>query len=111
MQLALVLPPLTQLNAPYPATAYLARALRDNGVACTQRDLGIEWILRLYSREGLTAVFDHLDTVDDLPEPAWRAIARLRQGKSPDEDDDEDAEDVGLSTDTYHKTDGPAVGR
>jgi hypothetical protein len=42
---------------------------------------------------------------------AWRAIARLRQGKSPDEDDDEDAEDVGLSTDTYHKTDGPAVGR
>jgi len=75
MQLALVLPPLTQLNAPYPATAYLARALRDNGVACTQRDLGIEWILRLYSRAGLTAVFDHLDTVDDLPEPAWRAIA------------------------------------
>jgi radical SAM superfamily enzyme YgiQ (UPF0313 family) len=75
MQLALVLPPLTQLNAPYPATAYLARALRDHGITCTQRDLGIEWILRLYSRAGLTAVFDHLDTVDDLPEPAWRAIA------------------------------------
>lgn len=41
----------------------------------------------------------------------WRAITRLRQGKSPDEDDDDDAEDVGLSTDTIHKTDGPAVGR
>jgi CDP-diacylglycerol---serine O-phosphatidyltransferase len=42
---------------------------------------------------------------------AWRAIARLRAGKSPDEDDDDDAEDVGLPTDSYHKTDGPAVGR
>ena len=42
---------------------------------------------------------------------AWRAITRLRQGKSPDEDDDDDAEDVGLSTDTIHKSDGPAVGR
>lgn len=42
---------------------------------------------------------------------AWRAISRLRQGKSPDEDDDDDAEDVGLSTDNIHKTDGPAVGR
>ncbi len=74
-RVALVLPPLTQLNAPYPSTAYLARALRDRGVACTQRDLGIEWILRLYSRAGLTALFDHLDTLDDLPEPAWRALA------------------------------------
>ncbi len=40
-----------------------------------------------------------------------RAVTRLRQGKSPDEDDDEDAEDVGLSTDTFHKADGPAAGR
>jgi hypothetical protein len=75
MRLALILPPLTQLNAPYPATAYLARALRDHGRACTQRDLGIEWILRLFSRAGLTEVFEQLATMDDLPEPAWRAIA------------------------------------
>ncbi|MDP2311909.1 MAG: radical SAM protein [Pseudomonadota bacterium] len=75
MQLALVLPPLTQLNAPYPGPAYLARALRDHGVACTQRDLGIEWVLRLYSRAGLTELFDSLADAEDLPEPAWRAIA------------------------------------
>jgi CDP-diacylglycerol--serine O-phosphatidyltransferase len=40
-----------------------------------------------------------------------RALSRLRQGKSMDEDDDEDAEDVGLSTDTYARVEGPAEGR
>ncbi len=75
MRLALVLPPLTQLNAPYPATAYLARTLRDHGIACTQRDLGIEWVLRLYSRQGLAEVFDSLADRDELPEPGWRALA------------------------------------
>ena len=75
MRPALILPPLTQLNAPYPSTAYLARALRDRGIACTQRDLGIEWILKLYSKAGLTALFETIETEDDLPEPAWRALA------------------------------------
>lgn len=73
--IALVLPPLTQLNAPYPGPAYLARALRDAGVPHTQRDLGIEWILRLYSRAGLTEIFDALEERDELPDPAWRALA------------------------------------
>ena len=75
MRVALVLPPLTQLNAPYPSISYLAGALRQRGIACQQRDLGIEWALRLYSRDGLAAVFDQLAERDDLPEPAWRALA------------------------------------
>jgi hypothetical protein len=78
VRLTLVLPPLTQLNAPYPSTAYLARALRDRGIACGQRDLGIELVLGVLSREGLTAVFDELATREDLPEPAWRALALRR---------------------------------
>ncbi len=41
----------------------------------------------------------------------YRALSRFRAGKSLDEDDDEDAEDVGLSTDSIHKNDGPAAGR
>lgn len=40
-----------------------------------------------------------------------RSLNRLRQGKSMDEDDDEDAEDVGLSTDRIQRLDGPADGR
>ncbi len=77
MRVCLVLPPLTQLNTPYPATAYLARALRPRPVQ--QRDLGLELVLALYSRAGLTRIFDHLSTQEELPEPAWRALALRRQ--------------------------------
>ena len=77
MRLTLVLPPLTQLNTPYPATAYLARALRPRVVH--QRDLGIELVLKLYSRAGLAQIFDHLAGQEELPEPAWRALALRRQ--------------------------------
>ena len=73
--LTLVLPPLTQLNTPYPSTAYLAQFLGQHGVKSTQRDLGIELVLRLFSRDGLTEVFDALEDMEELPAPAWRALA------------------------------------
>jgi len=73
--ITLVLPPLTQLNTPYPAPAYLARFLRSKGIPSTQRDLGIELFLRLFSQEGLARVFDGLERKDALPDPAWRALA------------------------------------
>ncbi len=75
MRVALVLPPLTQLNTPFPATAYLARFLRDRGLPCTQWDLGQQLVLKLLSAEGLTQVFDQLQDRDELPEPAWQALA------------------------------------
>lgn len=78
MRVVLVLPPLTQLNTPYPSTAYLARALGQRGRRVTQRDLGLELVLGLFSADGLGEVFDALEGRDDLPEPAWRALA-LRQ--------------------------------
>ena len=77
--ITLVLPPLTQLNTPYPSTAYLARALRREGLACQQRDLGIELVLRLFSEQGLGRVFDHIEALEELPEPAWRALAQRRR--------------------------------
>ncbi|MCO4748223.1 MAG: radical SAM protein, partial [Proteobacteria bacterium] len=73
--IALVLPPLTQLNTPYPSTAYLAQFLGSHGVATTQRDLGIELVLRLFSNDGLTRIFDALSTADELPDWAERALA------------------------------------
>lgn len=76
--LTLVLPPLTQLNTPYPSTAYLARFLADRGREVVQRDLGLELALRVYSRAGLTELFDALEAEEDLPDPAWRMLA-LRQ--------------------------------
>lgn len=53
----LLTPPLTQLNTPYPATAYLTGLLRSRGHAVEQADLGIELALTLFSRAGLEAVF------------------------------------------------------
>ncbi len=74
-RLCLVLPPLTQLNTPYPSTAYLAQALGEQGIGCSQRDLGIELVHRLFCQEGLTRIFGALEQLDELPEPAWRALA------------------------------------
>ncbi len=75
----LVLPPLTQLNTPYPATAYLTRFLRERGVVAKQFDLGIELVTALFSRDGLGRVFAALEGADELPDPAWRALALAEQ--------------------------------
>lgn len=75
MLLSLVLPPLTQLNTPYPSISYLAHFLRQAGIECEQRDLGIEFVLQLFSRKGLIEIFAELDRKDELPEEAWRALS------------------------------------
>jgi len=54
----LITPPFTQLNTPYPATAYLKGFLNTKGVASYQMDLGIEVLLRLFSKHGLNALFE-----------------------------------------------------
>jgi len=52
-----VTPPFTQLNTPYPATAYIKGFLNIKNIPSTQADLGIEVILKLFSKEGLTDLF------------------------------------------------------
>lgn len=56
----LITPPFTQLNTPYPATAYLKGFLNTRSIPARQDDLGIEVILRLFSRQGLTDLFDQI---------------------------------------------------
>lgn len=57
-RILLITPPLTQLNTPYPATAYLKGFLGGRGYSnVTQADLGLELVLRLFSQEGLRRVF------------------------------------------------------
>ena len=53
-----VLPPLTQLNTPYPSITHLTGYLRSRGIEAEQMDLGIELINRLFTREELGRVFD-----------------------------------------------------
>lgn len=55
--LLLITPPFTQLNTPYPATAYLKGFLNTKGITAFQSDLGIEVILAIFSKEGLTQLF------------------------------------------------------
>ncbi|HAK79550.1 MAG TPA: radical SAM protein [Runella sp.] len=71
----LLTPPFTQLNTPYPATAYIKGFLNTLGVVSHQADLGIEVILKLFSAQGLTQLFDVLEKAEhdiELTENAFR---------------------------------------
>lgn len=55
--LLLITPPFTQLNTPYPATAYLKGFLNTRNISAYQMDLGIEVILELFSKKSFEFIF------------------------------------------------------
>ena len=61
-ELFIVTPPFTQLNTPYPATAYIKGFLNTKNISSTQADLGIEVILKMFSKQGLTHIFQNKNT-------------------------------------------------
>ena len=65
-----VIPPMTQLNTPYPSTAYLTGFLRSRGVLAVQEDLALLLILRLLSAPGLTAIHEQVTRQPALPRSA-----------------------------------------
>ena len=67
-----VIPPMTQLNTPYPSTAYLTGFLRSRGVDARQCDLALGLVLALLSRAGLEAARTEL-----LLLPAKKRSARV----------------------------------
>lgn len=93
--LLLITPPFTQLNTPYPATAYLKGFLNTKNISSFQMDLGIEVILEIFSKKGLEQLFqtpnsdfpssnlerifalqsDYIQTID--------AVIAFLQGKNP----------------------------
>lgn len=93
----LITPPFTQLNTPYPATAYLKGFLNTKNIPAFQSDLGIEVTLALFSSKGLADLFDRIDARN----PEWSAnvkrilllkddyinsidaVIRFLQGKNP----------------------------
>jgi hypothetical protein len=58
--------PMTQLNTPYPSTAYLTGFLRSRGFDAVQEDLALALVLELFSADGFKAVRDR---IAELPEP------------------------------------------
>ena len=57
----LITPPFTQLNTPYPATAYLKGFLNTRQIKSFQADLGIEVTLALFSKQGLINLFEQVN--------------------------------------------------
>ena len=79
-KLLLITPPNTQLNTPYPATAYLKGFLNTIGVEAFQCDLGIEVTLKLFSKEGFIDIFNRVEAIQHtLSENAQRILSLKRK--------------------------------
>jgi hypothetical protein len=94
--LLLITPPFTQLNTPYPATAYLKGFLNTRSISSYQMDLGLEVVLDLFSPKGLEAIFEASKVQESMSENAQRifqmrsvyiqtiaAVVAFLQGKQP----------------------------
>jgi radical SAM superfamily enzyme YgiQ (UPF0313 family) len=71
-----VIPPMTQLNTPYPSTAYLTGFLRSRGVDAHQVDLALTLVLELFSPAGLAQIHEAVQALPDdrrTPQTAWFA--------------------------------------
>lgn len=96
MKVLLFLTPLTQINTPYPSTAYLTSYLSKLGHEVKQVDLGLELILRIFSNDGLKEIIKEvkkvkkkndfvdffLDASDDYLKTIEPVIAFLQSGES-----------------------------
>jgi radical SAM superfamily enzyme YgiQ (UPF0313 family) len=65
-------PPFTQLNTPYPATAYLKGFLNTKNISSYQADLGIDVIVQLFCKKGLTELFHVAKLLEDSTDNAKR---------------------------------------
>ena len=70
--LLLITPPFTQLNTPYPATAYIKGFLNTKNISSYQMDLGIEVILALFSKDGIQRVFNKEIDLQQISENSKR---------------------------------------
>jgi hypothetical protein len=58
----LITPPFTQLNTPYPATAYLKGFLDTKGVDTSQCDLSIELFTKVFTKDFIARIFQEAET-------------------------------------------------
>jgi hypothetical protein len=76
----LITPPLTQLNTPYPATAYLKGFLAGRNYKVVQADMGIELVLRMFNRKGLRQIFETIEAGDyELSDNSLRMLRLKRE--------------------------------
>lgn len=77
-QVLLLTTPFVQLNTPYPATPYLKGYLNTQNIACEQADLSLEVILKLFSRQGLTQLFEEIEQYEFDLDDNLRCIIALQ---------------------------------
>jgi len=56
MKVLSLIPPMTQLNTPYPSTAYLTGFLRSRGINAVQEDLALALVLSFFTPEGMAEI-------------------------------------------------------
>jgi radical SAM superfamily enzyme YgiQ (UPF0313 family) len=59
MKILSLIPPMTQLNTPYPSTAYLTGFLRSRGFEAVQEDLALALVLSFFNPKGLIEIQAH----------------------------------------------------
>ncbi|MBU2320651.1 MAG: cobalamin B12-binding domain-containing protein, partial [Gammaproteobacteria bacterium] len=83
MTVLLMTPPMTQLNTPYPATAYLTGFLRSRGYEAVQRDPAIELFLEMMTAPALDIIRQHVEENfesfedDELPDAIFIFLAEF----------------------------------
>ena len=83
MTVLLMTPPMTQLNTPYPATAYLTGFLRSRGYEAVQRDPAIELFLEMMTAPALDIIRQHVEENfeqfedDELPDVIFTFLAEF----------------------------------
>ena len=79
-KILLVTPPFTQLNTPYPATAYLKGFLNTHQIEAFQVDLGIEVILKIFSQTGLQEIFAQIESeATELSDNCFRIFSLQKE--------------------------------
>lgn len=62
------IPPMTQLNTPYPSTAYITGFLRKQGIDAVQADIALGLVLKLFSPEGLDRIAEEIEQYEEVTE-------------------------------------------
>ncbi|MEI8097766.1 MAG: B12-binding domain-containing radical SAM protein [Sediminibacterium sp.] len=74
----LITPPFTQLNTPYPATAYLKGFLNTKNIPVIQADLGIEVTLEIFCKAGLELLFTEIASRNETHTPNVLRIISMK---------------------------------
>ena len=77
MKILLITPPLLQPNTPYAATPMLAAWLKSIGHDAVQADLSLELLLKLFSREGVSALCRELEASAETERDYCETIAEV----------------------------------